>query len=69
MLKFYAALKAILGSTEKINSEYVKLKDAYADSDVPAFDDSMSLANSLIILGEDRGFVKKGTKVKVRFLD
>lgn len=49
MLKFDAALKSILDSTKKINSEYVRLKDAlgrvlaqdaYADSDLPAFDNS-----------------------------
>ncbi len=30
---------------------------------------SMSLANSLIILEEDTEFIKKGTRVRVRFLD
>ncbi len=30
---------------------------------------SMSLANSLVILGESQVFFKKGSKVKVRFLD
>jgi molybdopterin molybdotransferase len=29
----------------------------------------MSLANSLVILGESQVFFKKGSKVKVRFLD
>ena len=30
---------------------------------------SMMLANSLMILSEDQEFIKKGTKVPVRFLD